>query len=74
MNSQRNRRFVALAIAVLGSAVLQACSVATGQWAPSTVHQPASQRDMLHYRSSAMSYHLASTPSGPGELFDYHYY
>ena len=74
MNSQRNRRLVALAVAVLGSALLQACSVATGAWAPRTVHQPASHYDLLRYRNAPMASHLAATAPGPGGVFDYHYY
>jgi hypothetical protein len=74
MNSQRNRRLVALAVAVLGSALLAACSVATGQYVPSTVHQPAGRYDLMRYQQSSGVAHRVTTAPGQGGMFDYHYY
>jgi len=34
MNSRTNRRLIALAVALVGSSLLQACAMATGQFVP----------------------------------------
>lgn len=75
MKSRRNR--LALVAAVVGSALLTACSsVGTGAFVPTPVKQPASHYDLMHYQSSASRnmLHRAATAPGPGGVFDYRYY
>ena len=69
-----NRRLLLLAVAMAGSALLQACAVNTGQFVPTTVAQPASRFDMLHAPSSSMVLHRATIAPGRGGMFDYRYY
>lgn len=70
-----NRRLLLLALAMTGSALLQACAVNTGQFVPTTVAQPASRYDMLHSpSSSSMVLHRATIAPGRGGMFDYRYY
>ena len=72
--TKTNRRTLLLAVAMAGSALLQACAVNTGQFVPTTVAQPASRYDMLHAPSSSMVLHRATIAPGRGGMFDYRYY
>ena len=75
MNSKTNRRFVALAIAVAGSALLQACAVSTGAFSPSrptnTNRSMVSHYDVLH-QQAAPSHSIGSTRSGGTSVHKYY--
>ncbi|MEO8621654.1 MAG: hypothetical protein ABI625_11350 [bacterium] len=54
MNSRTNRRLIALAVALAGSSLLQACSMATGQYVP--------QRGSATNRSMVSNYDMFGQP------------
>jgi hypothetical protein len=57
MNSRTNRRLIALACALAGAAVLQACAMTTGQYAP--------QRGTATNRSMLNRYNAYDQPVAP---------
>lgn len=78
MNSRINGRLLALAFALAGSAMLQACAVTTGGFVPSrsvnTNRSMTSHYDVLHHQSTPSGgYRIVSTKSGGG-MYDYRYY
>ena len=77
MNTRINRRLVALAFALVGSAMLQACAVTTGGFVPNrstnTNRSMTSHYDVTRQSSGSSHYRIVSTKSGGG-MYDYRYY
>ena len=81
MNSKINHRLVALAVAVAGSVLLQACaSVTTGQFVP---RRPVNSNRTMTTNYDQLSHQLKSPSTGSrfkivssagGGVYDYRYY
>jgi hypothetical protein len=70
-----------LAVAVAGSALLQACaSVATGKFVPTRSENlnhsvlPTYRNESFHYRASPATHSMMQTTSGKGGFWDHVYY
>ena len=77
MNSRINRRLVALAFALVGAAMLQACAVTTGGFTASrsvnSNRSMTSRYDVLRQQSAPSGGHrIVSTRDGG--VFDFRYY
>ena len=77
MNSRFNRQLVVLALALVGSAMLQACAVTTGGYRPSravnTNRSMTSRYDVLRQQSAPSGGHrIVSTRDGG--IYDFRYY
>ncbi|MEP6618671.1 MAG: hypothetical protein ABJE47_05135 [bacterium] len=71
--STKNRRFLMLAVAVMGSALLQACAVTTGGFVP-TREPLRSQYELLRPRGFSNVPHSLMTTTHEPSLLGYKYY
>ena len=81
MSSNRNRRLLMLAVAVAGSALLQACAVTTGGFVPSRSENlnhsvlPTYRNESFHLRTAPATPHsLMQTAPEKGGFHDFVYY